>query len=383
MRNNQQKTCVINWGEIWFDRYSSFVIIPIMVNLQFEFTFEGGGKTFFLKGKHILGKKCAVYICICLMSLSLLFSTGCWWRGKAADLYVDAVVLTETGEIEKAVKKLDSAVEANKKFSLAHSMLGRLYQEIKEYDKSAASYEKATKLNPWSFTDLFNLGRVYEITKQFAKAVKVYVRACELKPDHLQAHVGAAKSYYQVKDFDNALVYGERAEQIAPELSDVQKLLGDIYGSQKEHEQAIALYKRALELDSNSPDIMTSLAVAYLRTHRNEPAKELLTTVIKLQPENNKAYKHLGYCYLQLKDIVKAIEHYQKAIEIDEMDWDSHRGLGAAFMFMAVDEDNQDQQQRSEYQKKGIRQWRKSLEINPVQPRHQRLRKLIRQYSTE
>ena len=336
---------------------------------------------------------------------TLLFSAGCAQEQQAVKLYVDAVMLRELNENDKAIEKLDSAVESNKNFSLAYSLLGEIYQEIKDYEKSAASYEEATKLNPWSFKDFFSLGRVYQIMEKFAQAVEAYGRACELKPDHLDAHINAAKSYYEVKDYDGALAYGKRAEQIDPNVSELQKLLGDIYGLQKDYDQAIAAYKRSLEIDSNSPEIMISLAVAYLRTNCNEPAKELLTSVIQIQPDNNAAYQYLGYYYLRLYDqaiasykrgletnggntgllaslkqdadkaVDKATESYSRAIEINDKDWQAFRGLGVAYMLMGIN--NKDETLKA----KAIQQWRTSLDIKPNQPSRERLLKLVRKYS--
>lgn len=341
----------------------------------------------------------------CLTGFVLLFSASCTQQQQAQqqviNLYVDAVELTERGENEKAVEKLNSVVKLNKRFSLAYSLLGEVYQQIKDYEKSAAYYEEATKLNPWSVRDFFNLGRVYQIMKKFAQAIKAYGRACELEPNHLEAHINTAKCYYEIKDYNKALMVAARAEQIDPDVSEIQKLLGDIYESQKDYEQALASYKRALEIDSNSPEIMTSLAVAYLRTNRNEPAKELLTSVIKIQPDNNTAYHYLGYCYLRFydqalkeyktiqeaggedlelkasleKDLDKAIENCSKAIEINQMDWYANKVLGVAYMFKALN--NEDETLKA----KAIRLWQVSLDIKPDQPRQKRLLRLIEKYS--
>lgn len=338
---------------------------------------------------------------MCVVNLALLFSAGCGQEQQAVDLYVDAVMLRELDENEMAIERLNSAVQLNKRFSLAYSMLGEIYQEIKDYGKSAASYEKATELNPWSFKDYFNLGRVYQIVKKFARAVKAYARACELKPEHLAAHINTAKCYYEIKDYNEALTAAARAEQIDPNVSEIQKLLGDIYESQRDHEQAIRSYKRALEIDSNNPGVMTSLAICYLRTNRNEPAKELLTSVIQTQPDSDTAYQYLGYCYLLLRRqaiesyksapktdnntpwiktslveyLNKSIESYSRAIEINDKNWEAHRGLGVAYMLRALN--NKDEMLKA----KAIRQWRLSLDIKPNQLRHERLIKLIRKYS--
>ena len=350
-----------------------------------------------------------VRLIVCIGITGLLLSGGCAQKQQAVDLYVDAVMLREFNENEMAVEKLNSAIQLNKNFSLAYSLLGEIYQEMEDYEKSAVSYENSTRLNPWSFKDYFNLGRVYQIMREFAQAVKAYARACELKPDHLEAHVGATKSYYEIEDYNNALVYGERAEQIDPNVGEIQKILGNIYESRKDYYRAIRSYKRALEIDSKDPKIMLSLAVAYLRTNRHEPAKELLTSVIQIQPNNNSAYQYLGYCYLRLnaqamvsykktletdsdntelltslkedarKAVGEAIESYNRAIEINDEDWEAYRGLGVAYMLRALN--NKDETLKAKLREKAIQQWRLSLDIKPNQPRREGLLKLIEKYS--
>jgi len=344
-------------------------------------------------------------MCVCLgvLVFILLFSAGCAQKQGAIDLYVDAVMLDELNERDKAVEKLNAAVEMNDRFSQAYSLLGDIYQKSEDYEKSAVSYEKATELNPWSFKDYFSLGHDYQVTKKFAPAAKAYAKACEIKPDNLDSHINAAKCYYEIKDFNSALVYGERARKIDPNAGGMQKLLGDIYGMRKNYDQAIACYKRVLETDSNNAEIMVSLAVAYLRSNNNESAKELLASAIQTQPNNNAAYQYLGYCYLRLREradeaykrlaeadsnapeikaslaeyLDKAMENYSKAIEINDKDWEAYRGLGVAYMLKALDDNDET------LKEKAVQQWRMSLDIKPDQPRRERLLELTKKYSKQ
>ena len=99
----------------------------------------------------------------------------------------------ELGEREKAIEKLNTSLQIDDSFSLAYSLLGEIYQEMNDYDKSAANYEKATQSNPWSFEDNYNLGHVYQIITKFAQAAKAYDKACELKPNHFDAHLNNAQ----------------------------------------------------------------------------------------------------------------------------------------------------------------------------------------------
>ena len=60
---------------------------------------------------------------LCLCIVGLLVSGGCGQEQRSVDLYVDAIMLKELNENEKAVEKLNSAVRLNKDFSLAYSYL--------------------------------------------------------------------------------------------------------------------------------------------------------------------------------------------------------------------------------------------------------------------
>ena len=341
-------------------------------------------------------------VCIFVTGLVSLFSAGCANERKAVRLYVDAVMLNEAGQNDKAIEKLNSAVRASKRFSPAYSLLGDIYQQDKNYEKSIASYEKATELNPWSFRDYLSMGKVYEVMERFSQAVKAYTKACELKPGSAEAYIDAAKCYYAVRDFNGVLAYGERARKLDPNVSEIHRMLGDVYESKKDHLQAIASYKKAMETDNNNPAIMTSLAVVYLRTSQSEPARALLTSAIQIKPDSSAAYQYLGYCYLRLREetieshkqelkadsntpaaiettiveyLNEAIQSYSRAIEINNKDWEAYRGLGVAYMLRALDNKN------DALKAKAIEQWRASLDIKPDQPRREKLLELMRKYS--
>ena len=312
---------------------------------------------------------------ITIICLALLFSAGCASKQQAVELYVDAVSFRELNENEKAVQKLNLAVKADNRFSLAHSLLGEIYEQMQDYRRAAASYENAARLNPWSFRDYFSLGRVYQTMKEFALAVNAYRRAAQLRPDHLEANLNTAKCLYQIKDYNEALVYGKKAERINPDIGELHQLLGHLYDSQKDYEQAVRSYKRALEINGNDPAVMMSLAVAYLRTSRNEPARELLATVAQLQPDNSSARQYLGYCFLRLDDVNQAIVNYRKAVEINRDDWEAYRGLGVAYMLTAIKDDDPGLKTQA------VELWRQSISIKPDQPRRDRLVELIEKYS--
>jgi tetratricopeptide (TPR) repeat protein len=324
------------------------------------------------------------YMSCWLLVFVFLFSAGCGRKQQAVDLYVDAVLLRQLDQNELAAEKLDSAIKADKRFSLAYSLLGEIYMDAENYEKSAAAYEKATQLNPWSFNDYFNLGRVYQLMNKTAKAVQAYVAACEVGPDQAQtdvyakAHLYAARIFHELKDDNSALMYAERAERIDPNSSELQKLLGNIYSSQENYELATRAFNRSLELDTQDVEAMVGLAFTYLSAEQYQPAIEILTGVVQIQPSHT-AYQHLGYCYLQIDDVDSAIESYNQALAIDDRDWEALNGLGIAYIFKSLGTGDDALNAKA----KAVEQWRLSLEINPQQQWRPRLLKLIEEHSTQ
>lgn len=167
-------------------------------------------------------------------SLMLLPLAGCGQKQGAVSLYVDAVALRDAGQNRAAVEKLDAAVKSDPDFTLAHSLLCEIHQEMGDYDRSAAACTIAVQLNPWSFEDQFNLGWSFLMMKRYELAARAFSRACEIEPDHLAANVNAAMSYYEIRDYRRALFYGKRIRQIDPNtegiddfINDVQQALGE------------------------------------------------------------------------------------------------------------------------------------------------------------
>ena len=294
-------------------------------------------------------------------------------RMQAVSLYVDAMMLNDLNEREKAIEKLNMAVNLDPEFALAFSMKGDLLQEMEEFEDSADAYEKATELDPWSFKDFYNLGKVCQVIKQFARAVAAYVAACNLDAEHYPAHIGAAQCFYELKEFDTSMTYANKAKELGPDRADPEKLIGDLFEEQKDHTQAINAYRRALELEGNQPTIMVSLARAYLRSGRYSAANELLTDAIKMEPDNGMAHQYLGFTLLKLKNTQSAIASYEQAVKIDDNDWMAHKGLGVAYMLLSMKNRNDET-----LQARAIEQWNISLQIKDDQPK---LRKLLEHYT--
>ncbi len=92
--------------------------------------------------------------------------------------YVAALTLQSGVLDDEAIAVLVEAVKVDQKFSLAQSMLGTLYRKQGKLDLVAAAFEKACRLDPWSFPDHLNLGQAYQGLKRYNEAITALKRAC-------------------------------------------------------------------------------------------------------------------------------------------------------------------------------------------------------------
>ncbi|MCP4707422.1 MAG: tetratricopeptide repeat protein, partial [Planctomycetes bacterium] len=94
-----------------------------------------------------------------LLLTCLLFSGGCgqlWFpEQRAVEHYVSAMSHHVDQQDFLAIDELQAAVELDRDFSLAYSLMGDLYRENGHLEQAVDAYENAVSIDPWDFDDHF------------------------------------------------------------------------------------------------------------------------------------------------------------------------------------------------------------------------------------
>ncbi|MEN6337448.1 MAG: tetratricopeptide repeat protein [Phycisphaerales bacterium] len=303
--------------------------------------------------------------------MGLCLCQGCAPRQPVVNLYLDAVALRELGQDRLAVDKLNEVIEADPKFVQAYPELGKSYRKLGDQEKALAAFKQAVKLDAWSFEYQLDLARTYEDLKRHPQAAEAYGRAVELDPNSFDALTGAANCSVKAGQYAKALAYCEQAgENRSRELLPV---LAQAYEGQKDYVRAVGVYERMWTPESPDPNVLVSLGVACVKAEKYERGREALLSATQMRPKDGAAFRHLGYCFIKLGDLDQAMQAYQQSIDLDGTDWEAYRGLGVACTLKA------DQTGDDRWREQGVRHWRRSLVINPAQPKREALEKLIRE----
>jgi len=136
-------------------------------------------------------KNTSIIVTSALMLVSILVIIA-----FALDSYGAGAPKASTSESKSAAEK---RAEANTYFDQ-----GKRYQDQKNYDEAARSYEKAVQADPTYAEAHSNLGFSYRKQGQFDKAVGSYKKAISLNPKLAEAHEYLGEAYAEMGKFDLA-----------------------------------------------------------------------------------------------------------------------------------------------------------------------------------
>ncbi|NOT58424.1 MAG: tetratricopeptide repeat protein, partial [Deltaproteobacteria bacterium] len=230
--------------------------------------------------------------------------------------------------LEHALALAQQAVALDDALPLAHSLLGQVYTQKRQYDQALAEGERAIALDPnnadssqWQANVLnfvgrpeealrmmeramrlnpryppfylFELGWAYSSTGRYTEAITTLREFLSRSPSHPPGHHLLALNYmYQWTSQQSAdphtLEHAVAAAQRGLAFHDAyfvgHRVLGSIHLWQKQYEQAMAELERSIALDPNMADGYAFLAETLSRVGRPEEALRAAEQALRLRP---------------------------------------------------------------------------------------------------
>ncbi|MGC9327906.1 MAG: tetratricopeptide repeat protein, partial [Candidatus Hinthialibacter sp.] len=111
-----------------------------------------------------------------------------------------------------------------------------------------------------------------------------------------------------------------------------QFLKASLLEEKSQYEEASDAYAKALEIAPDSPFLGAMTGKALLQSGKIEKAIQIAQEAIQHGTQEVEAYKVLGLAYRQKKDLEKAIEQYEKLVEIQPNSVDSLNELVSLYV---------------------------------------------------
>lgn len=173
---------------------------------------------------------------------------------EARQLYQRALDLVKTGDLQKAVNDLKSAVSLYPKFPLALNELGVQYLRLGQAAQAVEPLRSASKLSPDAYSPHMNLGIALLETRQVAEAETELREAIRINATPT-AYMYLGLTLVSARRFDEAQQALETAISNGGEnLAQAHRYLGGLYWQKHDYRRAIDEFEAYLRLTPNAPD---------------------------------------------------------------------------------------------------------------------------------
>lgn len=213
--------------------------------------------------------------------------------------------------------------------------------ETKDYPKSTQYLSRLFRVKIATDTivvgDYEYYGRSLAKSKKDSLAIIAFNTALQLDPSKQDLHADMASSYFAMKKYPKAIEeYNFKITKLKPSANDYI-YLGRCYYFEKMYTKADSAYLKVCELAPTTPQgpLWRGYANSALEAEVNKDVKDPKQRKWLAKPyyeqfvampdaskdiykkDNASAYGYLGYYYLQMDDLKKSLEMYQKSLEFD------------------------------------------------------------------
>lgn len=225
------------------------------------------------------------------------------------------------GNMDEAELYFRKAIDLRHETVIANNNLGKIFMVKGNFDSAYYYINKARELDTLSPEPLSSMAELHEKFEKVPEAVNLLEKLNRISPGYMNAFSRLAKmkellSIRNIPKTDST-DSGNLTGDIAARITALEQSSGVNFNNKK-YDAAIEEMKELITLNPRRKAVYYSnIGMCYLELNKLEEAKENLLLSLKHDPGFSTAYNNLGNAYERSGDKQKAIEYYEKALQID------------------------------------------------------------------
>jgi len=200
----------------------------------------------------------------------------------------------------------------------------KLFYE-KDMDRAKDAFQEVFKKEPANTLALLYLLDCYAQKKDISPLLNEFEDAALAAPDSAVAKANLGMGYFtqslmKREVFDQALNEFQEALKLDPNLSIGYVGMGIIYYKKRMIPRARSYFSKALKLNPDDVMSLERLGEIFLLDDKNPTsAQNLFSHILELYPTYPDGYFYMGSASQTLGEMDKAVEYFQKALDLDPM----------------------------------------------------------------
>jgi eukaryotic-like serine/threonine-protein kinase len=236
-----------------------------------------------------------------------------------------------------AIEEFGHAVEVDANYAPAHAAMGIAYatgfkweNRGKDWlDNAQRECERSLEIMPQLAEGHTCLGNVYSSRGRYADAVQQFQRSLDLNHDSDETLRLLAAAYQSKGDVAAAEQAFRGAVALRPNYYGVYGALGTFYYNQGRYVDAAAIFRKEIQLAPSYYRAYSNLAGCLIVLGQYGEAVDALKKSVELRPSFDD-YGNLGTAYFYLKRYEDSAQAFQRALQINDRDWQNWGSLGDA-----------------------------------------------------
>jgi len=267
---------------------------------------------------------------------------------------------SKTKKEAKKEEKPEEPMTTNQKEALDQKNLGNDAYKKREFAKAHSHYDKAIELDPTNIIYYTNKSAVYFEEEEWDKCRELCDKAVDIGRENKADYKLVAKPiarignvYLKLKDYDKAIEYLERsltehrAEPIVKQVAKLKKLreeekkkayldpvkaeeerqLGNEKYKGGDYPEALKHYTESIKRNPEDARVYSNRAGTYTKLAEFGLALKDIDSCLNLDPKFIKGYLRKGMILLTMKELSRAKEAYDAALELDPNCQEAREGL--------------------------------------------------------
>jgi len=231
-------------------------------------------------------------------------------------LHLLAIIAMQTGQLERGIELIQSAIGINANVASAHNNLGYALINLQRYDEAIVSLNRAIALDRSQVGAYHNLGNSLQALGRFDEAVASYDTAIGLKPDQAKVYNSRGNALQMLKRFDDALASYDRALAMRPNYAEALNNRGYTLQELKRYDEALASYDRALALHPDFAEALYNRGITLRSLQRFDEALTSYDRAIAARPDYVEALSNRGNISASLGRNADAFAAYDRAFRL-------------------------------------------------------------------
>ena len=227
------------------------------------------------------------------------------------------LVFFRGGDYESAKNLALSIIEKFSNDPLSWKVLGAIYLELGDLNKSLEANEKAIKCNPADAEIFNNLGNTYKELGRLCDAKNSYKQSIALRPNFLLAHYNLGIILEELNKFDESEICYRKAVAIEPQFFKAHSNLGILLKKIGKIEEAETIFKLAFNLEPELAEASFNYGFILNDLGKYEEAVSFFSYALSLKSDYAETYNNLGYSLQKLGKFEEAESYYEKYISLE------------------------------------------------------------------